>query len=58
MIPLATLTIARRISEELLIIYNNAFYAVNERQSSKPGYKTGSLIKTKKINGKIEMVVR
>ena len=46
------------IGRVLLNLYNNAFYAVNEKAKQQTaGYKPEVSIKTKKINGKIEMVV-
>ncbi|HNP24367.1 MAG TPA: ATP-binding protein [Panacibacter sp.] len=46
------------IGRVLLNLYNNAFYAVNEKAKSQPaGYKPAITVTTKKINGKIEISV-
>jgi signal transduction histidine kinase len=44
----------------LLNLYNNAFYAANEKskhQSGSGGYEPGIVVQTKKLNGKIEIKV-
>jgi two-component system, NtrC family, sensor kinase len=47
------------IGRVLLNIFNNAFYAVNEKnKEQKPGYKPIVLVRTKKLNGKVEIRIR
>ncbi len=47
------------IGRVLLNLYNNAFYAVNERKkTADENYKPFVSVQTKKLNGKIEIVVK
>ncbi len=47
------------IGRVLLNLYNNAFYAVNERkQQQKENYEPTILVSTKKLNDKIELTVK
>jgi signal transduction histidine kinase/tetratricopeptide (TPR) repeat protein len=50
--------IPQDIGRVFLNLYNNAFYAVNEKSKQQPGgYKPAVLVSTKKINDKVEMKV-
>jgi len=50
--------IPQDIGRVLLNLYNNAFYAVNEKnKTTDENYKPLVLIQTKKINGKVEIKV-
>jgi len=51
--------IPQNIGRVLLNLYNNAFYAVNEKKKQQPGsYEPTVSIKTKKLDGKIEISVK
>jgi two-component system, NtrC family, sensor kinase len=47
------------IGRVLLNLFNNAFYAVNEKAKQQPnGYEPSILVTTKKINNKVELTVK
>ena len=47
------------IGRVLLNLYNNAFYAVNEKAKQQPnGYEPTILVSSKKINNKVELTVK
>jgi signal transduction histidine kinase len=47
------------IGRVLLNLFNNAFYAVNEKANQKPnGYESTILVNTKKVNNTIELTVK
>ncbi len=51
--------IPQDIGRVLLNLYNNAFYAVNERKLQQPGvYEPSVLVSTKKVNDKVEITVQ
>ena len=50
--------IPQEIGRVLLNLYNNAFYAVNEKKKQQPdGHEPNVSVSTKKINGKVEIKV-
>ena len=52
-------TVSQDIGRVLLNLYNNAFYAVNEKKKHQPeNYEPTVLVSTKKINNKIEIIVK
>jgi two-component system NtrC family sensor kinase len=51
--------IPQDIGRVLLNLYNNAFYAVNEKRQQQAGnYEPIVLVSTKKVNGKVEIMVK
>jgi two-component system NtrC family sensor kinase len=51
--------VSQDIARVLLNIYNNAFYAVNEKAKQQiANYEPAITVKTKKINDKVEIIIR
>ena len=50
--------IPQDIGRVLLNLFNNAFYAVSEKSKNEPGFIPTVAVTTKKLNDKIEIIVR